>query len=442
MALYLGSSEINPVIATIKEVPTEQDLTLMGNELRRAYAYTNVENVSGQYNIFSPNYTAIMEQPFEITGPCYASTTHVIINGVVYSVSSSNNKLILTQVTNSGTWKKIGGLYSKYLVSTNNTIWTCSSNPSAINMNNITLHDPEILDNYIIDNGILYKVSNGLKMFDNSGNWSYVGTGGGIRNNKIVKFTINSSKTGFSEVVDCFDTEFSPLLIGTYETKFYGYKNNKFYFAEPSSNKYNSVVNTTGHTPIAIFHSVWDSTGCICEDNNFYTFNINESSNAVSLSLKFSNITSWFKTGNGSGIFRNGSQIYAYTHATQTNPINDTFSNISFLPDYSSCLVSMGSTMGNNVFLKYGNSYITRTTKYKSRYTTTKAYESLTNSIPNQDITYGSDSSIIINNKTYNRDANNDGIFTFVPNELANHTFTDQEICQAYLNAGIIQQNG
>ena len=102
MALYLGSSEINPVetVEVIKEVPTEQDLTLMGNELRRAYCWSRQVNVNGLCcfydsgsnkvsSYFNASNVYLGIKNFQNASWSSPYTTSVVIDGKLYYCSLS-----------------------------------------------------------------------------------------------------------------------------------------------------------------------------------------------------------------------------------------------------------------------------------------------------------------------------------------------------------------
>jgi hypothetical protein len=140
----------------------------------------------------------------------------------------------------------------------------------------------------------------------------------------------------------------------------------------------------------------------------------------------------------------NDNKIYKITRDTYSSSctyeiINTFESNVRVISDENA---------DGNVYiacLKYtGNEYIKEkmfTTKYINEVTTaytTNSYQDLISYL----VTTKNISEITVNNKTYSRDGSNDLVFDFIPEDLENHIFTDTDLLQSYLNAGIIQGNG
>ena len=69
----------------------------------------------------------------------------------------------------------------------------------------------------------------------------------------------------------------------------------------------------------------------------------------------------------------------------------------------------------------------------------TKSYPTCVSSGNSSLVTSSTSSSITINGNEYIRNGSGDAVFTFIPEDLENHTFTDTDLLQAFLNAGAKQ---
>lgn len=449
MALYLGSSEINPVISTIKEVPTEQDLTLMGNELRRAYAYTNVQDGSGKSQILIQNGSSIPYKSTELYNNLECFNNSVVIDGKAYQTSISNNQVLLTQIGTDTDWDillnyngtagymmcgiKNHKLYSStsYLTNTLNSWITQSGKPNGSG-------------SVIVDGAIYYTGyrSSEAYLIDDTGTWTSIAREHrpvvGIRNEYYTAIHSTYGMTIFNDFKfkdDWYiiDSDGSTLVINDNLDVYYIKYNNgtftstkkttlskipKKLIAVPniSSGPYGYIILNNDNTldfysssfvlkrteencKNIIITSITPSYYLLKTNGDLYYLTIT-SLGAISLTL-LENI------GNNAQLF---SHFTKYMNGTP-GALKITYYDTN--PVYSTLYVP--STIGTNA-------YITTT------------------SLSSKTITTTTNNSIIVEGREYFRDTSKDSTFNFVPPELANHTFTDQELCQAYLSAGINQQ--
>jgi len=433
MALYLGSSEINPVetVEIIKEVPTEKDLTLMGNELRRAYCWSKTVDAQGMCQIYSP-YTNIFSEAFEATtikglsikSNNYISdndSTYVIIDGKLYSVSVTSSAITLTQQGNDTDWNDV-----------NNSIWikggkiyTSYSNASSGTnpiMNSINTILPKYGGYYtfFINDGNLYY---GSTLVDGSGVWTDIKNftsnvyGVGLRNNKLYFYFSNSYKDfGLDYTIT------NPDLYGFSPSNVYFCLGNKLYL---------SYINYNGGYVIStkLYYEYPSnikkiSTGynrpekvVLLENGDVY----------YDKTKKLSNIKTYI-TYTNEYFLSNDDKIYKYDGTLiRENFPSDTFKEKG--PNYS-CFqyTNSGSTITYNQY----------TTQYVDEIT--KSYPTYISSGNSSPVTSSSSSSITVNGNEYTRNGSGDAVFTFIPEDLENHTFSDTDLLQAYLDAGIRQQ--
>ena len=442
MALYLGSSEINPVetVEVIKEVPTEQDLTLMGNELRRAYCWSRQENINGmcqlyhsRKNLFSELFNATtVEVPLGRYSDSDNNTTYCIIDGKLYTVTYNTTNIILTQYGTDTDWEKVlntnifikngnvcsktgtiysqcNGAYPVYSSSyyaNNNKIYSGSTIKLSLpgnclhsygsNMDNN--YTPVLIDNHIytvsINNNVVrklldYTITN-PDLFDN---YSYSGFIFAI-NDTIYKYTHNTTN-GTISLVNSYTMETSvKKVMRNFNCYLILLTNGKLYRAE-----YNNTAKPTLPTDTLFKDIRGNDAGTLgiglSQNNILYKLNQNTDDARLVKIYEFESETNFKCNGNG----------------------------------YLSCFIF--SSKGYRKTFKYTSQYINEITKSYASVETTNGV------LP---INSKTNSSITVNGNEYTRDGANDSVFKYIPEDLENHTFTDTDLLQAYLDAGIRQQ--
>ena len=131
----------------------------------------------------------------------------------------------------------------------------------------------------------------------------------------------------------------------------------------------------------------------------------------------------------------NDNKIYKLS-GTSTPTLNYTFaSNVQNITDESSIFLSCFKYTESEIQVKklYTIQYMDDITK---AYTSNSALDSL-----EYEITSKTNDTIVVNGETYIRNGAEDLVFDFIPEDLENHTFSDVDLLQAYLDAGIRQGN-
>ena len=420
MALYLGSSEINPVISTIKEVPTEQDLTLMGNELRKACAYTNVQLAAGKVRVAHLPYkknTIVFSDLMDYNGGnlyidgSTDSSKYIIIDGKCYSKSVSDTSITLTQYGVDTNWI----LKAQY--------WEIKGNRALYNgvtvvenFTNVVMCPPY---NIIID-GVLYNVYD-RNPVDNTGVWTFFDYYQGIKDGTLYYY---------------YNGTFFPVEEGNVSGVF-GWNQNVNSYYSIDNTLYSYSVNTS--TGVVTKNTVFqyeskikrilsDNGLVLLENNKVYYRNTLIQNNVTNARITSGIDYGYLVTNNG--------DIYSLTAS----------GNTTFLTNIGDgTIIETPSNYCNGSWdlfiIKYANesTFDIQSTLYTTKNTFTKAWELPT--LYSSDVeVQGNALSIIYDNKVYTRDNSKDSTFTFVPDVLQNHTFNDQELCQAYLNAGARQQ--
>ena len=447
MALYLGSSEINPVetVEVIKEVPTEKDLTLMGNELRRAYCWTRQENVNGMCqlydaftNKFSSSFQATNVHIIEIgtythrKGDSY--TMAAIIDGKLYFINSDSTGITMTQQgTNIGWEDRIntnyyirnGNIYSSYNNANNNTSSFAVANGCK---SNCASTDAPIL---YINNGYIYqnKTSLNIKAKSVAVLWSAYSYFLYIDDDGHLCYTNKNQTT--KNIIS--NNVFTDLRFFTYDTGHYAliYNKKTAMFFNGTSFSYQYTFDSD------IKHIYRTSSGgyVLLTDGKLYS--VSSASNCV---LKRSDIKSQLTNGYGYNY------VYPFYALTTDNKIIK-IDNNNVIYTFSSTPDLILSTTDRNLYIscfKFTEDEIITHNLYTTQYADeiTKAYT--TNSSRTclkYNITLKTTDTITVNGEVYTRNGSGDLVFDFIPEDLENHTFTDVELLNSYLNAGIIQQN-
>lgn len=416
--LYNGNKVValGSIKEIIKEVPTEQDLTLLGNQMRRAYAYTNETDVSNQYiftnRFVSPVITSAAKTATNISFRGYSSSvSYCIMDGTLYTIAAD------------GTFTQTGTNYVKYC---GNTIVTTTKAGSLdISPGDVVCGHSNY---YFIVNGSLYR---GTSLVDNTGTWTDVAdsaSGGsnaiGIRDNVIM--VIRASDNAIKRVASL--TEMSQIshwhysnshtMVANSNTVFY-YSNGLTYAnadtATPTTVTYESPIKKINPNMVLLTNG----NLYYVPNNTLIDTNVLDICDTLQVYGKSNGI--YFATSSGINV-PTFNKIYSYG----SNCILDT--------NYCSS--------GNNYsfMFKTNNNAIQETTIFSVNGENT-AYSDIENLNSHVNITSKTDLKIVADSKDYLRDSAKDGIFKFIPPELKTHVFSDQELCQAYLNGGLQQNN-
>jgi hypothetical protein len=429
-----ANKNMNNLADSIANIP-EANYTLMGNELRRAYGWTHEEDVSGTCQIYNP-YRDIFSSSFTATnikGLIYnnnitssnvitpAETSYAIIDGKLYLLSIQSNTIILTQQGTATDWEdtngtifvKNGKIYFSYSTANNNqTPYITAINPKFSSIG--------YCGNIFINDNKLY---NGNTLIDGSGIWtdlkSWLSSAYydiGLRNNKLYFYSANGIKdTGINYIItdgnlygktagNCYFA-----IDNTLYTFSYNYNTGTINGNVTLYNTYSSKIKkvSTGYNfpaPIVLL-----------ENGDLYYLKVKKASNIIN-----------YITYNGTYFLSNDCKIYDYNG----NIIRSMPTNIIKTQGIAySCFKYINGTIGTN---RYTISYINNITKAYAGYENEEGIE-LVNS--------ASVNNIYINSLKYTRNPNIDSIFTFIPEDLENCTFSDADLIRAYLDAGLKQGN-
>lgn len=401
------------------DIDTIPGLDGLGRELRAAYAWTNVQEGSGKSQIAKPLSESIICKS-ELFDKINTGYTYAIINNYPYTVSISNNQILLTQLRTTHDWEimisnagsGIGILNGQY-------------NGSGQTIN---------VENYVVSRG-----SNGLiinskrvDLMEDDGIWTSIGTYGyGIRNGYLARY---SSTYGLSTFND-FKVGDNFYIVYISENATVIDNNLDVYYITYSAGSFTGATKkrTLEKTPKKLYTgNITDSNsyGILYEDNTFeiYRNNILKTYTDVKDVIVWSNSFGYY-------ILKNNGDLYKTSY--NSSKISETF--VENLGVNATIYSNEDCYMNGSVqFFKI--SYLDTNPVYNTLYTPsvigTKAYIN-TKTLSSNIITSTSSNSITVGGKTYIRDTSKDSYFTFVPEELANHTFTDQEVCQAALSAGL-----
>jgi len=433
---------------TIDTISNEPDYTAMGNELRKANAYTWVEDFNNTCILFD-TYTGKFSENFEANnvkvrhydtmnndshGTSYTNC-NIIADGKLYKVTSNSSSIVMTQQGTNDGWEDTNGayyvrngkIYSSYSNADAETspradainfspIGSCYSQSCYINDNKAYFGNTQkyttynkidlfmirhTLDNrhgHIINNGYLYKCKNsentGSLIFNlqipNKKIWwtstsrihffvdkTFYAYNSDYSNNTA---SLSGSYTFTSQILDFF---YIYVLLANGNLYYIGSISNPVLILENCKQFLN---NWTGHTTFGP-----EKVHVITNDNKIYRLN----------------------SGSTPTLVR--------TFSVNMQVLN---TNIS---EYISCLKFMESeTVDHDLYtIQYNNDI-------------TKAYSSNNYiSATSYNVISKTNESITVGEHTYNRNTSKDTVFNFIPEDLENHTFSDADLLQAYINAGI-----
>jgi len=459
------NKNMNNLADSIANIP-EANYTLMGNELRRAYCWSKTENLNGMCQLYDVEYKKFSNsfQATNINIYEFGSYTHrrdnasyyyyAIIDGKLYTITTSSSEITMTQQGSGTGWEDVlsntkfvrnGYIYNSYANANNET----SPLMAAINPKRNLANRDNL--GYFINDGKLYNTS-GSRILSNVSDISlvyvdyltssqllYINSSGNI-------YKASPSDSSGKLISNHIITDLRPFGFSTYAIAFIYNKTNVLIW--------NSYLGSLAAT----FTFDTDVKAIKMSNNNANPLILLKNGDLYSIynqvkTLVLQNIKCFLTNdfAHDSAVharvflaLSNDNKIYKITRDTYSSSctyeiINTFESNVRVISDENA---------DGNVYiacLKYtGDEYIKEkmfTTKYINEVTTaytTNSYQDLISYL----VTTKNISEITVNNKTYSRDGSNDLVFDFIPEDLENHIFTDTDLLQSYLNAGIIQGNG
>ena len=446
--LYNGGTRISlgATREVIKEVPTEKDLTLMGNELRRAYCWSRQENLNGMCIIYD-SYTNMFSSSFQATNvflginktdyDSSASNSHgadynsyAVIDGKLYTVTSNSSGITLTQYGTDTDWEKVLYYSPSYALKNNLIYADVNSTSTSITTGNIDFKQPGFayyIKYVFINDGKIYYNS----VLKNSNNWScfycyfsfYYGVG--LSNNKICAYNIdnNDFKQLFEYTINDPCLFSSSGNVGTIafaiDNVFY-----KYNFSSSNGTTSGGSNITFNYNIKKIINNGFYSSLYLILLNNGDVYN----SNNVFIMSNVKDIMCGF--GYCPIILTNDNKLYDISGNLKHDFNGEVVvNNTNYFCPYLQCFKLLEDT-----YIKY-NIF---TIQYLED--VNKGYQVYNDSESDVNVSNVSDYSITVNGNEYTRNGSEDAIFTFIPEDLENHTFSDTDLLQAYLDAGIRQQ--
>jgi len=412
--------------STVETIP---GLDGLGKELRAAYAYTCTTPAQGKHTFATYINSTFYETPlFDDLNP---GRNRFVSGGKIYTTTISNSELVVTQQGSYEDW-----LYSvtNWFGIRNNKLvpYVKSGQPGEDIISYVPMNFYGTWsDNALICNGKLYDSSGNSKsiLIDDTGIWTSV-------------FNYNGSyyvgiRDGYFTV---YDDDTKNLYI-YYDIRI---KNNLITWGGSSSNgfvidtnlnlqklTYSSSTNTftiknyLSLTKNPIKMIFWDATvnkyiTILYDDNTAERYKVTSSS--ATLINTYTNCKNVLLTY--IILYNNGDLYYSDTFIKNIGENGDIFA-------YNTSSATGGFR------ISYVDNVSVSDTLYVPSVVENTAYYNVGIQSSKKTITSKTNTSITVGGKTYIRDASKDSYFTFVPEELANHTFTDQEVCQAALLAGL-----
>lgn len=457
--LILGQDQGAPGMYQVTTIPSEGESRKIAHELLTAQAYTNTKSTAGLFHIVAMYNGEI----YQTTDPISISSTYSTGS---YSSGSTQGVHIVEPSLSKYSYCKLNltnkNFYSPSVYSSKNySIYEFTGAGSTFVgktnnklFNSTTDADKETSGKYLTisnnfcgnasaftANGKLYKCYSGFTVLDSSGVWTNIicnsastficGTRNGVvvawyNNGTIVELPVSSSMN-FLYYKDLYN------FIGFYEgNNVYFYKINKTnntYYTENYTLESNvvTVINTGTYDAILIDNDKMYPIFPSQEKNFIYSTPQSSQIDSSQYTLidskrkifKKDNALYYFYNNNFKKIFESESSYTLYPKQT----LNNVYQN--FKSDNSYYLIKMGNDAVN-----YKTLYVPTT---KGSY----AYGSLNVASNTKNITSSTTDSIIVGGEVYYRDFSRDSTFEFLPNELKNHNFTDQEMCQAIIRSGL-----
>ena len=437
--IYCGDDKIN--IGVVKEVktyiPSQQDVIEIGNAMRDAYAYSY--KVTGrkfwQIYDFNNNLTTELIEADNIKLPSF-SNHMVIIDGKLYEKTVSNGNIILTQIGTQTDWQDA----NDFIYIRGNKIFKKESDATRDTNSIMAAVNPKLnkgKDDYLfINDGKLYIED---VLIDDSGVWSHISRwlntrySLGICDKKVVSYVIsNDNLITKSEVMDLsFIDNVDDILFGCdADICLIGYRNKLWYILFNYGDGSIKSIN-----PIEYDDNIIDITnGRISGNMGLFVLMENGvvrkySDNSYRITEIMTNVK-MFCSNKGTYVLGNDNKVYDISTSTPSEMF--TLENVPMFAKHQSDTI--------NGLFEYSDSdsNFAIDTIYTVKYNNaTIGYSDYTSSISSFPITNRTNNEIIVNDNTYVRDASRDKTFTFIPDDLENYTFTDQDLCKLYLRAGL-----
>jgi len=459
--LYFGSSSGMPSIVKETTVPAGNYLAALGNQLRKAYAYTYSENISGMYKfIMKYNNIIYTSDPIEITSGYnfapmnYQSSYYMngaVINNKLYSFSLADNKITFTQQgvdTDWEFWVRHNAASPNYCIK-DNKIYTLNSsydNTSRMitdEINNFSIGEYGSSRKYFINNNSLY-IGGGKT--DSSAEWTnlfYSGGGYneywlmGIRNNTVT--ILNRGNTNNTNtIINIPEIPVDAKTLNIFGTDRIYFTKNKLLYTCIFNYSNNTYEVKVYEFPNEIIH-VYYGSGTYCFvtiDNKIYDIYNNNYQYKSDFIVDLN--TCYFDSATHRYLKVENNTLYNYSSNTQTTIYTDTENNFTIMPNKSFSQNTQNLATNDALYtICFGNNAINKETIYVPKTINQKVYNNLNNMYNTSNITSSTNNSITIGNKTYYRDLTSDSTFNFVPDELLTSNFSDQEMCQAALAASV-----
>ena len=431
-ATISGNKNFDNLSVDIESIP---GLDGLGRELRAAYAYTYEENMNGKQTAAIINYDDNKFYETEESDYARGCFLRVILDGKLYTLAVTNEELILTQQGTYDDWvfsygSSNNGIRGNHLTNTSITDEELVSYSPARSMS--TFSDNE----YMVYNGKLISTN---KLIDDTGIWTTCA----YDDNSYVK-SIYGNRDGYLTLISednlyiYYDIKIKDNLYSG--QPYYGTlvidNNNILKKINFKTDKTFSIstIKTLSKTPKKVLVS--DNTGpyvILYNDNTLETYNTSDKLINTYTDVKNIVAVSGFSNYNFIMLKTNGDLYKLYDSSLSSTKLIKNIGANGDVFSYKTTLTRRPSAF--TIF--YNDDIINSETLYVPSVLENTAYYNVNIQSSTKTITTKTDTSITVGGKTYIRDTSKDSYFTFVPEELANHTFTDQEVCQAALLAGL-----
>ena len=429
MTLYAGNSLTGAIYKGSELIcqtgGATADMIAVGNQLRRAEAYYRTEDVGGKYYFYEYPYSSYRFGPYDNCpkiGFIYSQNAY-IIDGKLYKIS--NNELVRLTGTNTGKDNFVfvkGNIffdsdgYSYYSSQMSTDFTKMTSFPRIYDENSSRIIVGDRIDRwmcYVVIDGALYKFNNNgsnQTLIDNGGIWTHL-------------FIVNTSwvvgiRDGYicvaSDTDGVIQSTIRPYLSWTDYTYNHIYytladdkKTLKRVLCKQTSIDTPQLIKTISNDIVKGYSSIYlDSAG------NCYNGG----------SLLDTNVTDISSRHSGNHAYIKNNKLYYGTSKTQSPCMSDLSLN------------GFANSWRTNV-VKVNDGYIREETFYCTS-NATKAYAnpriSQSTSIQSKTST-----TVTVNNNVYARNQSKDSYFEFIPDDLKNKTFTDADLLDACLSAGL-----
>ena len=413
-ATISGNKNFDNLSIDVESIP---GLDGLGRELRAAYAYTCTTPAQGKHTFAIYNNNILYESPlYDDLNP---SANRFVSEGKLYTATISNSEMVITQQGTNEDW--IFSETNSFGIRNNKLLPTSLSSEELISYSPRTFYGT-FNDTSLIFNGKLYSSS---RLLDDTGIWT-----------KTYAYT-------------------GPYYMGLRDGYFTTYAQGNLYIYYDIKVK-GDLITWGGST----------TNGYVIDTNlNLQKLTFSSSTNTYTiknfLTLEKNPIKMIFNDVNGNHIIilYDDNTVEDYAMGSSYN-LSATYTNCKDILPPNFILYNNGDLYTKNTFIKnigengtifayntsatssgFRISYTDNVSLYDTVYVPSvienTAYYNVDIQSSQRTIASKTNTSLTIGDKTYIRDASKDSYFTFVPEELANHTFSDQEICQAALVAGL-----